>query len=295
MDLADVLIACRFVHFAAALLLVGTGTFGLWLIPEDLRRATGPSLWRLLRVAAVLAILTTLLWLLLEAAELGDGWPSAIDPATLGAVLTMTSFGHVWIARLLLALLLAAAFALPGRARWAGVSLVGVLLLASLGLVGHAADKSGPLGDLQRLNHATHLLAAAGWVGALPPLWICLRRRRDKALVPAVAEMLQRFSISGHIAVALVLVTGLLDTQLILGRWPTDMSQPYQVLLAAKIALVALMVLIALANRYQVVPTLDADRPGALDRLIRGTVAEIVLSAGVVALVSAFGTLDPGV
>ncbi|MGN6102131.1 MAG: hypothetical protein ACTHOR_13375, partial [Devosia sp.] len=125
MDLADVLIACRFVHFAAALLLVGTGTFGLWLIPENLRRATGPSLWRLLRVAAVLAILTTLLWLLLEAAELGDGWPSAIDPATLGAVLSMTSFGHVWIARLLLAALLAAAFALPGRARWVGVALVG--------------------------------------------------------------------------------------------------------------------------------------------------------------------------
>ena len=67
---------------------------------------------------------------------------------------------------------------------------------------------------------------------------------------------LRRFSAVGHGAVAVVIVTGIVNTGLILGHWPSDWNSPYQALLMIKIALVIAMALLALLNRYAVVPRL---------------------------------------
>ena len=48
-------------------------------------------------------------------------------------------------------------------------------LLASLGLVGHAAMQTGAEGVLHRMNHAVHLLTAGAWLGGLIPFAMCLR------------------------------------------------------------------------------------------------------------------------
>ena len=63
-------------------------------------------------------------------------------------------------------------------------------------------------------------------------------------------------------------------------------------LLAAKLVLVATMVALALVNRYVLAPRLKADGP-ARRALMQSCVAEVVLGAAVVALVSLFGLLDP--
>ena len=137
------------------------------------------------------------------------------------------------------------------------------------------------------------VLAAAMWVGALVPLWVCLRLGRKATHEADLATVLRRFSGSGHMAVALVLLSGIVDTYLVLGHAPLDFSSPYQTLLAAKIALVGFMVLIAIVNRYVVVPRQARGESSGLRMLVRGTIAEIVLGGGVIALVSAFATFDP--
>ena len=295
MDIADALIVCRALHFGALLLLAGTSAFVLWSTPDDLRRTAGPALSRLAGAAVAVAIVTTPFWLMLEAGVVGDGWSSATDPATLSALLGETGFGRVWIWRLVLAgLLLGVTIVSRRRQAWGAVFAVSTLLLASLAFVGHAAGTPGQMGVLHRLDQSVHLIAAAFWVGGLPPLWICLGYRREPSLVSSTAAMLRRFSRIGHFAVAAVVATGVVETWLIVGRLPDNPSSAYQVLLDAKIAVVALMVGIAIFNRYRAVPMIDAGHPDGLKDLIRGTVAEIVLSIVVVALVSAFGTFDPG-
>ena len=110
--------------------------------------------------------------------------------------------------------------------------------------------------------------------------------------VTTTAEPDRRFSGVGHVAVAIVLLTGIVNTMLILGGLPTNFASPYQLLLAIKIALVLLMIGVALVNRYVAVPRL-ARTPWALRGIVIGTCTEMLLGGIVVALVSAFATFDP--
>lgn len=81
---------------------------------------------------------------------------------------------------------------------------------------------------------------------------------------------LRRFSMAGHLAVALVIATGAANTALILGKLPVNQTSPYQLLLAAKIILVFAMSAIALINRYVFVPQLVRGPNGPLPESVRG-------------------------
>ena len=64
-------------------------------------------------------------------------------------------------------------------------------------------------------------------------------------------------------------------------------------LVANLVPAMALMVLIALVNRYLFVPAISGSADLGLRNVVRGTIAEIGLSAAVIGLVSAFATFDP--
>ena len=167
------------------------------------------------------------------------------------------------------------------------------MLLASLTLTGHAALHEGWLGLAHRTNDVIHLLAGGFWFGGLLPLLPTLGLLRDPTRHDGAVVALRRFSTLGHGAVALVLLTGMLNAALILGRWPTAWASLYQRLLIAKILLVAAMTALALLNRYAFVPRLR-DRPTDAIRSIRCmALSEVALGLGAVALVALFGLLDP--
>jgi putative copper resistance protein D len=290
--LTAVLIAVRFAHFASVMLLFGASAFLAALAPPALRNALETSIGRIVAATSVAAAATAIFWLQLQGGAFTEDWSEAIDPDLLSAVLFDTAFGRVWQARLVIALCLVfLAFWRGRKPPWLAAVLAG-LFLASLGLVGHAAMRAGAAGAFERANQALHLLAGGFWLGALAPLLICLRRLEDKTLKVEAAIALRRFSGVGHAAVAAVLATGIVNIFMILGRWPTDFSSPYQTFLAVKILTVAIMVLLALYNRYRLVPrlSLGADAARALKR---NTVIEIVLGGAVLALVSAFATFEP--
>jgi putative copper resistance protein D len=191
-------------------------------------------------------------------------------------------------------LVVAGALAIGRRDRFGLIALTSAMLLASLGLIGHAAMQTGLVGALHRLNHAVHLLAAGAWLGSLPPLALCLRHcGGDSGLRAEAGAALRRFSGLGHAAVALVVATGMVNTALTLGVWPIDFSSPYQALLAAKIAIVATMIAIALFNRYVLTPRIGREPHAALRALSIATLTEIALGLIALALVSVFAILAP--
>jgi putative copper resistance protein D len=284
------LIGVRFLHFGAAMLLLGIAAFEVGLLPPGLR--TQFAWWAPLRVALVATLVVTgALWFMLETANAGDGLVDALNPDMLAAVATGTNFGQVWVMRLVLIALLIPVLWLRGTAGRVLFLVAVAAVLGSLGFAGHAAMQDGTEGIVHRLNHMAHLLASGFWVGSLLPLLACLVAvRSDPA---AASTTLHRFSGLGHVAVALTLVTGVINTALVLGSWPTDFSSPYQALLALKIVLVALMVGVALYNRYVSTTRLVQHPERSARALVIGTIGEIALGAMVVAMVSAFATYDP--
>jgi putative copper resistance protein D len=303
---------CRFIHFMAAMLAFGMSAY-LWAFaPERLKLALSPIARRLALIASLVALVTAIAWLALESASMADEWSAATDPDAIGAVLTDTAFGHVWAAHLVLAAALVAVVVLessarashekpastfsqraPGpHARWAATSLVSGALLASLGFVGHAAMQSGAEGVLHRANHAVHLLTTGAWIGGLVPFAMCLRAyERDDLRKDAVRAM-TGFSFWGQLIVAAIVLTGVANIALTSGRPPIPPTTPYRALLVAKIILVAIMISLAVFNRFVLAPRLKASAR-ALAALRLTSAAEIALGCIVVALVSVFALLDP--
>ena len=276
---------------AAAITAYGVSGFIAWIAPKRLGQAIAASSNFLIVAASSLAVLSTLAWLPIEAAMIGEGWQAAVDRSTLSAILCDTAIGKAWLVRLALSLLLTAA--LPWRSATTLRLALSGLLLASLALTGHANMDEGTRGVLHILNDALHVLAGGAWLGSLLALPGCLARLRDPAFCTEAKTALRRFSSAGHLAVALVIATGIVNTVLVLQRWPTDFTSTYQMLLAIKIAFVAGMTGLAIMNRYIFVPRMLAQRDRAVIQIRNGTYGELALGAGVLALVALLGMLDP--
>src|ERR1700724_1673191 len=237
---------------AAAITAYGVSGFIACIAPKRLGQTIAASSNFLIVAASSFAVLSTLAWLPIEAAMIGDSWQSAVDRSTLSALLWDTAIGNAWLVRLALALLLMAA--LP----WRSAPLV------RLALTGHANMDEGTRGVLHILNDALHVLAGGAWLGSLLALPDCLARLRDPAFCTEAKTALRRFSSAGHLAVALVIATGIVNTVLVLHRWPPDFTSTYQMLLVTKIAFVAAMTGLALVNRYLLVPRMVTQRDRAI-------------------------------
>ena len=283
---------CRFAHFAAAMTLFGATAFVVALAPPDLARALAPATRGIAAATIPIVALSAVVWLALEAASMVGDWSAFFDLGSISAVLTDTDFGAVWLWRLVLAAALVAALALGRGGPTLPLAVGATLLLASLGLVDHAAMQAGALGALHRGNDGLHLLATAAWLGGLPMFALSLRAYRDPSLSAAAVTAMRRFSFWGQFDVALVVLTGIVNVALTSGLPPLAPTSPYRLLLAAKLVLVATMVALAAFNRYVLAPRLRPDGP-AQRALARSCVAEVALGAAVIALVSLFGLLDP--
>ena len=290
------LVLCRFAHFWAALIAFGASAYLSLFAPKALRFALAPTVGRLLAWASVVALVTAVLWLALEAASMAEDLSAAADPGMLAAVLTDTAFGRAWIARLVAAAaLVAVVFA---RRDWAAVALVAGLSLASLALVGHAAMRTGLAGFGQRANDAAHLLAAGAWLGGLLVFLLSLRAYADERLRRDAIAAMMGFSFWGQFVVAALVLTGAANVMLVSGHPPIPPTTPYRALLVAKILLVAIMIALALVNRFAIAPRLTPLRaatrgPRALAALKTTSLAEAALGTMAVALVSVFALLDP--
>uniref|UniRef100_UPI0035C7141F copper homeostasis membrane protein CopD n=1 Tax=Serratia quinivorans TaxID=137545 RepID=UPI0035C7141F len=292
MSLATLFVLCRFVHFAAVMLMFGTSLFTALLSPQRLSPYLTRDVRPLLVSCTWLAGLSAIALLAIQAGQMGDGWADTWRLDVWWAVLG-TTFGEVWRWHLGISLLALLSLWLAEPRRTQLLALLSTLLLVSMALIGHAAMHDGALGVAHRFNHALHLLAAGYWFGSLLPLLVCLRYLAQPQSRSDAVTTLIRFSRWGHLAVALVVLTGVINSLIILGRWPLDVDSPYQRLLLFKTALVALMVMVALANRYAIVPAMSSMPQLAQRGLVLACWIEVGLGAGVLLLVSLFATYAP--
>jgi putative copper resistance protein D len=287
----EALVLCRWLQFASAMLLFGISIFQSTLAPAALAHVLDRPLRQLSKAEAIVVLATMVVWLLLASGEMGEGWTDVWNPSAVGSVLLDTDFGRVWQWRVGFAVVLLGVLVFGREDHWLAAALLAALTLGSLGLVGHAVMRAGVLGWLNRLSHVMHILAAGFWVGSLVPVIASLRLTNDQAASANALLALRRFSSLGQIPVAIVLVTGVVNSWLVLGVLPNG-SSPYQALLLAKITLVAVMVALALANRYVLLPRFDT-APYAVGLLRWSAVGEIIMGLGAVGLVSIFGILAP--
>ncbi|MDK1348275.1 copper resistance protein CopC [Streptomyces sp. 378] len=232
--------AARYLAYLAAALLVGTAAFALLCRPADtspLRRPLVAAWWTLLGSTAVL--------LLLRAPyETGTGPASAFDVSALGRTLTGRP-GEALLARLVI-LLLTAAFLvrLSGRRERRGPATLatGTALAAALALTWAAAEhaSAGIQVPLAMASSVLHLLATGVWLGGLVALLLTLRRASGD-----LVEVVPRFSRIAFTSVTVLAVTGLYQSWRGLGSLFALTSTPYGRLLLAKLAGVAVLLLVA--------------------------------------------------
>ncbi|MBL8884437.1 MAG: copper homeostasis membrane protein CopD [Hyphomicrobium sp.] len=289
-----VIICLRAAMLGAGAVCFGAGSAALLLAPPQVASVLRAYLQPVLRGAAGVLAVAALVSLAVQTADASEDWSQAISPSALFMFATTTHAGRTSSARALLAVVSALCILLARGNRIALLrlgSLTAGLFLASFAFSGHAAMHDEPTRTLQEANHIAHVLSGTFWTGALVALFcaaIILLRRPSGDQVEGAELMLRRFSPAGVTAVVIVGLTGALNTWLILGRAPLDRGSIYQLLLAAKIAAVAVMLGLALANRFYFLPR--ATRPAAL---VASIAIECALGALVIALVAVFGTLEP--
>jgi putative copper resistance protein D len=304
-------VVARFAQFSATILLLGTSLF---LIEFGREKAAIPEIRRALRhwqrpvlaSAAAIALASSVAWLDIEAGLMSGHWSNTANPKTLSTVLLQTKFGHVWTGALASAAVLLLVLSAPeGRQTTIWTILVAGLaafLLASSSWTGHAVMHSGPAGALHPTVQVIHVLAASAWLGSLPPLGFALRKAWTMGQAvwrDAARYILPRYSRMGYVAVGLILLTGLLNSWLMVDSIDALFSTTYGRILVAKILLFLLMVSVAAVNRFvltpQVIrPTSCTLRPElAFQRLWRNVAAEQVLGLAIIAIVSVLGTVAP--
>ncbi len=304
------LVVARFLHYVASTTLAGAAFFPLYAYagaePEMLVR------WRsrVLRWSAVLALISGLAWFAFAVANMSGALADLADPEIVGSVLRDTGFGVVWTVRMLVAAALVAVTLLQSSPRATVgrdlvTSFLAAGLLASLAGAGHTQIEEGWKGLLHVAADAAHLLAAGAWLGGLVPLAFILlgyAGTRPGASPVDVDGVLMRFSGMGYGAVATLVGTGLVNGWLLVGSVSSLLHSTYGQILMAKLACFGGMLALAAANRFWLVPALEASRRagvGASDvwrgRLRAHVLSEQGLGLLVLLSVSILGTIRPAI
>lgn len=301
------LICSRFIHLTCAIILFGVAFFGLYSpLSENRPERLARRLSVVLLGAALWSLLSGLAWFLFALGNMSGALAGAFDPEALWSVLWDTSFGRVWVARLVPAFLIVAMVWSSGVSifRRRPITLLvftAAVLLASLAGVGHTQVHEGVSAIVHVTADAVHLLAAGAWLGGLVPLaMIVVSCRRKQLLDDEAVFVLSRFSGMAYLAVAALVASGSVNGWFLIGSLPALIGTGYGQLLLLKLGLFALMLCLAAANRFSLVPALaktstPSESDLVLARLRWHILAEQILGILVVGIVSLLGTLSPAI
>jgi copper resistance protein D len=306
----------RAVHFAAAISAAGVVLFVVCIAEPAFGKASDCArmmaglrscLARIAWSSLFLTVLSGAAWLVLTAATMsGRPLTDVYSHGIIPIVLAQTDFGNDWLARFLIAGMLAGAFvplfsstgAKSLRLKAAAVILAAALV-GSLAFAGHAIGAEGLESVLHPAADVLHLIAASAWVGALVPLALLLGMTGEDAATLAVARSATlRFSTLGIASVATLVATGLVNSWYLVGSIEALTGTGYGRLLLIKLALFVLMVGIAAFNWSQLTPRLtqNADLGAARNarrQLRRNAVIEAAAGAIIIGIVAVLGTLPP--
>jgi copper resistance protein D len=301
-------IGIRFALYADLMLLFGLPLFGLYALKgaEQLQNAVLPlrsiTVW-----LSLSGIILSLLGIVAMTASMAGVRFFEVDSASVSMMIFETTMGNAWLVRMLaLVITLAAAQFLLRNSTPLWLSLVAfasAVTLSSLAWTGHGAASEGAAGTAQLIADITHLLGAGAWLGALAALTIMLSRGAqtcDEAHLRRTHRVLEGFSVTGTIIVALVLSSGLANSWMLVGpkNLLTLPATLYGQLLIAKLLLFALMLALAAANRFRLTPAFDralqsGGTSDAIAKLRKSLAFELGIAFIILGLVAWLGTLEP--
>jgi putative copper resistance protein D len=304
--LEPAVILLRLLQFAGAAILFGSSSFLLYALPRTGIGSGAVLTWprRLLAWAAGGVLAASLVGLLAQTCILAGSIEAGMTLSSLTAVITTMSIGPSAVIRAGAAGLALVVLAVrrPERVSWWLCGGLGTVASASFAWMGHGAATAGAPGLLHLAADILHMLAAGVWIGALAVFVLLLRPRPDDVELDRVLHRaLHGFSGVGAALVATLVASGMINSWFLVGPSRLDglWTTPYGGLLSIKLALFAVMLALAAANRFRLTPDLGAalegggSRAPALAALRRSLALETTLSLAVLGLVAWLGTLAP--
>jgi putative copper export protein len=240
------------------------------------------------RWSAMLAVLTMLVWLMLETGTIieAESFPQAL--AAVPSVIWDTSFGHILAAQVLAVLGTAIALMIDRRP-----SLVTAIVFAGIAVLlqaGHShafAMHHWPL----LLSQCLHLLAAGAWLGGLLPLLLLVR----EAPPNVSTTVAQRFSILGVICVLILVGTAAFQGWLLGGGVAGLFGTAYGWVALLKLALFTALLVVAALNQFRFVPAVaQSHTRTAKLTLVRSIGVETAVGLLVVLAAGLLSSLEPG-
>lgn len=296
---------CRFFQYAGAAILFGSPLLLLYEshLPSTATDDIPKWIKRLLCGAALALLAATVLGFIVQEAHLAGSLVQSFKPETLKAALWDMSFGKSSLVRACFALLdFVTIMLLPADKRlWWICTALGAIICASFAWMGHGAATEGNIGIVHLIGDIAHILAAAGWIGALAIFCLVLARPSPEPMAPkAIYTSLASFSGAGTALVAIILASGLVNSAFLVG-WDIKqiVSTLYGQVLMTKLLLFAVMLALAARNRFRHTPALATALQGlvppqqAMADLRRCIVVETCAAAAILALVGWLGMLEP--
>jgi putative copper resistance protein D len=294
------LVLARFLHYGASLVLFGLALFPLYTYGPIASRSAGSRAPTLSLPISVLVLISCILWFISVTTSMTEAEMSWETPRFM---LTETSFGAVSLLRL------GAATAAVGVLTWFMrgsprklellLAAICAVLLGSLAGIGHTQIADGQVRLVHVLSDALHLLGAGAWLGGLVGLLdlivVSLSGKNTKNRQACEAAL--NFSTMGYVAVAILVVSGLINSWFLVSSPINLVTTTYGRLLLLKLVLFALMVGFAGLNRFFVVPALvhsvATGAKSGLRWLLINLAAEQSLGFAIVLIVSLLGITEP--
>ncbi|MGH7871021.1 MAG: copper resistance D family protein [Candidatus Binatia bacterium] len=266
--------------------------------PATLRRAL--LVWA--TGSLILFLFVSVAALILQGSKLQRGFPSS---DLLWRYLTLTQSGQVWLAREIYGALLALLIVLLARKDATGnvlraAALFALPLVVSRSLTSHAIAVREDTA-LAVSSDAIHLLATALWGGGLFGLWHSLRfARAERGENPSLATaIVKRFSCLALVSVPLLIITGLYQSWIHVGSFPTLFGTDYGKVLLLKLTLLLMMLSIGALNFLSTKPLLArADKntsQATAQKALRRIGLESVLGLAIFGVTGLLTVLPPGV
>jgi putative copper resistance protein D len=280
----------RALHFFSAMTLFGASAFGL-VLRSRLQRETGlPRSF--FALCAAVALLTTLLTLGFVADQITGTADAIFDPASWAAVASDTLYGELALVRAVLFLsFLLCVWLRPEWTLRSGVILGGAALIL-LGPTSHASRAvASQYVFLLAANDSVHLLAGGFWLGGIVALLPeTLARPRD---IPELLTRLRLFSAWGMAAVGVLVLAGSANAVAILDFQGMRWSETYIDWLAIKLVLAAVMIALALTNRFGLMPAIARGDTDAQQTLPWTLFAELSCAGLILLAVGILGLTAP--
>ena len=238
--------------------------------------------------AAGIAPICALACLCFAAAEMTGDPASALSPQTAWSVATTTFYGHVFVARFALLIVLGVLCLRDGL--YLAKAAVSGVALALVSLTSHAAA-SGEAYALHAAVDALHLLTAGFWFGGL--IVLAHETLAAPCDMPKLIRRLRTFSHWGAPSVAVLIAAGAANGFFILGAPGMQWAPSYVIPLAIKIVLAAVMVALALTNRFGVLPGLERNDREAGETIPLTVIAELSCAVAILFIVGFLGALSP--